>query len=143
MKIGQTWLVYLLAYVVPLVALIYSQIYRYRRVSTSVQRQQTKWIVLGASVAVGFFLGVFAISIFSPNSVNSNDLGGQIFGNFELPLALLPIPLSIGFSILRYRLYDIDVLINRTLVYGTLTVLLALVYFGLIFALQYVFRGND
>ena len=135
------WLVYLLAYVVPLVALMYSQIYRYRRVSTSVQRQQTKWIVLGASVAVGFFLGVFAISIFFPNSVNSNDLGGQTFGNTSYPLALLPIPLSIGFSILRYRLYDIDLLINRTLVYGTLTVLLALVYFGLIFALQYVLGG--
>jgi hypothetical protein len=50
-------------------------------------------------------------------------------------------PLSIGFSILRYRLYDIDVLINRTLVYGSLTVLLALLYFGLIFALQALFQG--
>jgi len=58
-----------------------------------------------------------------------------------LPIALLLIPLSIGFSILRYRLYDIDLLINRTLVYGTLTVLLAVVYFGLIFALQYLLRG--
>ena len=52
------------------------------------------------------------------------------------PAAFLLIPLSIGFSILRYRLYDIDLLINRTLVYGTLTVLLALLYVGLIFALQ-------
>ena len=58
-----------------------------------------------------------------------------------LPVASLAIPLSIGFSISRYRLYDIDVLINRTLVYGTLTVLLALVYFGLIFVLQYLLRG--
>ena len=57
------------------------------------------------------------------------------------PIAFLLIPLSIGFSILRYRLYDIDVLINRTLVYGSLTALLALLYFGLIFALQSLFQG--
>ena len=53
----------------------------------------------------------------------------------------LVIPLSFGFAILRARLWDIDVLINRTLVYGTLTVLLALVYFGLIFVLQSLLRG--
>ena len=57
------------------------------------------------------------------------------------PVVFLLIPLSIGFSILRYRLYDIDLLINRTLVYSTLTVLLALVYVVLIFALQYLLRG--
>ena len=49
---------------------------------------------------------------------------------------MLLIPLSVGIAILRYRLYDIDVLINRTIVYGTLTAILALVYFGLIFILQ-------
>ena len=56
-------------------------------------------------------------------------------------LVLLPIPLSIAIAILRSRLWDIDILINRTLVYGTLSALLALVYVGLIFALQYLLRG--
>jgi hypothetical protein len=50
-------------------------------------------------------------------------------------------PLSVYVAIMRYRLYDIDVIINRTLVYGSLTVLLTLLYFGLIFALQSLFQG--
>jgi len=135
------WLVYPLVILVPLVAMIVSQIYRYRRVSTPIQRQQTKWIVLGGTVAIGFVILLFSVSSFFPNNVTSNYLGGQIFGNIAFPLAVLPVPLSIGFSILRYRLYDIDLLINRTLVYGSLSAILALVYFGLILGLQYLLRG--
>ena len=62
-------------------------------------------------------------------------------GQLPFSLLLLVFPFSIGLAILRSRLWDIDVIINRTLVYGSLTVLLALLYFGLIFALQYVLRS--
>ncbi len=133
------WLSGLVPLVV-LVALFFSQIYRYRRVSTPVQRQQTKWIILGVAAAFGVVIGVLAIGALIPSSVSSNNLG-VLFFLFIWPIGLLLIPLSIGFSILRYRLYDIDVLINRTLVYGSLTALLALLYFGLIFALQALFQG--
>ena len=54
---------------------------------------------------------------------------------------ILLIPISFGFAILRSRLWDIDIIINRTLVYGSLTALLALLYFGLIFVLQSLFQG--
>jgi hypothetical protein len=130
----------LLVYLVGFGAIISSQIYRYRRVSTPVQRQQTKWIVLGVTVALVVVLGVLVIQALVPSSVASN-LGGTLLFLTIWPIALLLIPLSIGFSILRYRLYDIDVLINRTLVYGSLTALLALLYFGLIFVLQTLFQG--
>ena len=130
----------LMVYLVVFGAIISSQIYRYRRVSTPVQRQQTKWIVLGVTVALVVVIGVLVIQSLVPYSVAPN-LGGTLLFLTIWPIALLLIPLSIGFSIMRYRLYDIDFLINRTLVYGTLTVLLALVYVGLIFALQYLLRG--
>ncbi|HLX59421.1 MAG TPA: hypothetical protein VKR83_20575 [Ktedonobacteraceae bacterium] len=135
-----TWLVYLPLFV-QFGVIVFSQIYRYRRVSTPIQRQQTKWIVLGVTAAAGILTGLFAISFPYINSVHSNALVAQIFGNIVFPVSFLLIPLSIGFSILRYRLYDIDVLINRTLVYGSLTALLALLYFGLIVALQALFQG--
>ena len=120
-------------------AIIYSQIYRYRRASTPVQRQQTKWVVLGVAVAIGVIVGILAITFLIPSSVNYSF--GEFIVTFIIwPAALLLIPLSIGFSILRYRLYDIDLLINRTLVYGTLTVLLVLIYVGLVIGLGSLVR---
>ncbi len=126
------WL-YVLVNLVLFGAIIFSQIYRYRRVSTAVQRQQTKWVVLGVTAAVGVYIGLLVVSLLSP-SLDSTIFWNEVW-SLLLPVALLLIPLSIAFSILRYRLYDIDVLINRTLVYGTLTVLLALIYIGLVIGL--------
>jgi hypothetical protein len=66
---------------------------------------------------------------------------GQMWQNAAIDLFFLLIPLSIGVAILRSRLFDIDSIINRTLVYGTLTVLLALVYLGAIIGLQALLQG--
>jgi hypothetical protein len=119
-------------------AIIFSQVYRYRRVSKRVERQQTKWVVLGIIVVLtGIFVVLPIFTFFFPALNQPNTLAYTIFG-MAYPLVLLSIPVTVGIAILRSRLYDIDVLINRTLVYGTLTILLALVYFGLVIGGQHL-----
>jgi hypothetical protein len=118
-------------------SVIFSQIYRYRRKSTRVERQQIKWVVSGIIIVlIGVFVVLPIFDNFFPTLNQPNVPSSQIFGLLEYPLLLLSLPLSIGIAILRYRLWDIDRIINRTLVYGTLTAILTLVYFGLIFILQ-------
>ncbi len=134
------WLLGLVNQVV-FVAIIFSQIYRYRRVSTRVERQQTRWVVLGIiTVVTGIFVVLPIFDFFFPMFNQLNTPSSLIFGFAPYPLLLLSIPVTVGIAVLRYRLYDIDVLINRTLVYGTLTVLLALVYFGLVIGLGSLMR---
>jgi hypothetical protein len=122
---------------------IIAQVYRYRHYSTPAQRQQTKWLLLG---------GVFVILVISSyvlalntvpmlRQLNSEALLMRLLSRTINHLALMLIPLILTFSILRYRLWDIDTLINRTLVYGTLTGSLALVYFGCVIALQFLLHG--
>src|SRR6266699_1720958 len=120
------WLTGLLD-VVSYAAIIFSQVYRYRRVSTPLQRQQTKWVVFGIiTVAAGFIVLGLLFAVLFPE-VNQPDSPYSLLQNVY-PLLTLLLPLSISIAVLRYRLYDIDILINRTLVYGTLTASLALVY---------------
>jgi hypothetical protein len=113
--------------------IVYSQIYRYRHVYSSVEREQVKWFVFAIVVLLAqIILFVSAGVLGSQPSAVFQDLSGEI---------LLVLPLSVGVAVLRYRLYDIDLVINRTLVYGTLTVLLAAVYFGGVAVLQAAFRA--
>ena len=94
-----------------------------------VERQQIKWLAYGGAVAVGASLVAGAIGIWSVTvSIAVTNL------------ALLALPIFTGIAIVRYRLYDIDFLINRTLVYGALTATLALVYFGSVATAQAIFR---
>lgn len=90
------------------------------------ERLQLKWLVYGLVVSI---LVIIAIIILQFTTVN----GGPAW-LFYLPMLIISI--SAGIAIMRYRLYNIDILINRTLVYGMLTAFLALIYFGLVFILQ-------
>jgi hypothetical protein len=113
---------------------VYAQIYRYRRVADPVQRQQTKWVVYGATEAVGGYNGYRLLQLFFPilYEVQPYQLVGlPIFYAF-----LLLVPFSISLSILPFRLSDIDPITYRTLVYGTLTALLTLIYFASVVVLQ-------
>jgi signal transduction histidine kinase len=108
---------------------VYAQVYRYRRVSNATQRQQIKWVVFGLAAAVLAFLGVsVALSGFAPDPTSPSTLVAFLVRDALGHAAMLLIPLSIGVAILRYRLWDIDLIINRTLVYGTLTASVVLLY---------------
>jgi hypothetical protein len=115
-------------------SIVVAQIYRYRRRSTPLERQQTKWVLLA--------LGIF----FVLDVIRSLVVGGEapplwlvLVFTFAYALAGLLIPVAIAASISRYRLWEIDHLINKVLVYGLLTGLLGAVYGGLILGLQALF----
>jgi hypothetical protein len=115
------------------------QLYRYRRVSSPLQRQQTKWVVFGLAVPITVFVLVTVLGLF-PVLVERSPLPLLAYNEADFTLSLV-LPLSFGFAMLRSRLWEIDSIINRTLVYGTLTVLLTGVYVGLVIGLQALLRG--
>jgi hypothetical protein len=133
------WGVYMSAIVL---GAIYAQVYRYRHVSTPTARQQTKWVMFGLLLwwSLMFMLWI-------PYSIESSLPPGSprpwwtLVSSAGWWLTLAIVPLSLSIAVLRYRLYDIDVVINRTLVYGSLTLMLGLVYFGSVASLQYAFRA--
>jgi len=117
---------------------VYAQAYRFRRYADKAGRQQTKWVMLG------FAAGIFALILWytsvllfplaeSPTIIR---MARTLVGETLYLLGFLAIPLSIAFSILRYRLYDINLFINRGLVYGLLTAVLAAAFTATLFLLK-------
>ena len=125
-------------------ACIYAQIYRYRHQSDRIQRQQTKWVVYGATATL-----VVGLAFYFPRALDpalsqpgtAATLLYDLITQTGVNLAVLMLPLAIGISILRYRLWGIDLLINRTLVYVPLTGILAGVYSASIALFQKVFQA--
>ena len=103
------------------------------RGARGVERQQIKWLIYAGVIGFG---GMILRTYFSPLIGES---WGQWVGYLIVAVGVLGGPIAIGIAILRYRLYEIDLIINRTLVYGSLTLLLALLYFGSVTLLQYLF----
>jgi signal transduction histidine kinase len=118
-------------------ALLLAQAYRYKRVSNAAQRQQTKWVVFGTVVALGGYGGFTALDLLLKSALLASLLSNTAF--FVL---MLLIPISIAVAVLRYRLYDIDVVINRTLVYGALTASVAGIYILAVGGLGLLFHSS-
>jgi hypothetical protein len=124
-----------------LLAGLVAQVYRYRRLSTPVERQQTKWVVGGLA---GFILINAVLFTYFLVFVENRDSPGVLIGflfSTLLYLSFLLLPVSIAFAILYNRLWDIDLIIRKSLVYGVLTGILALVFFGGVTLLQRVVGG--
>lgn len=128
----------LLFFFVPLLIGVGSQIYRYTRVSTLAERQQTRWLVFAVTLLALAALGFGLLEAAFP-ALTRPSLSGVLFGLAQQAIMITLftlVPLSIGIAILRYRLWDIDLIIRRTLVYALLTALLALTYFSSVVLLQ-------
>jgi hypothetical protein len=125
-----------------MIASVLSLVMRYRR-SRGEGRQQIKWIAFAASFVGLLYLIAMVCAFIFPSEAwfqAGSPLWLDLLGYAALSSFTL-VPVAIGFAVLRYRLYDIDAVINRTLVYGSLTVMLVLVYVGSVVSLQYLFRA--
>jgi len=124
---------------------IYAQVWRYHRISGAVERQQAKWFALGISVVLIEFPISNALTPYHPLNWPAKSPAQVVLLDLLLftihTLVFLAVPLTLGVAILRYRLWDIDVLINRALVYGSLTITLAAIYVGSVALLEAAVRA--
>src|SRR6266566_6013834 len=140
--LGQLSGVIALVFAALILGLVGLQVYRYRRVSIFRERQQTKWVVFGLTMALGgFALFLIIGNLFLPPDLLNSPVAGALIPTTVTNGLLLFIPISIAIAILRSQLYDIDTIINKALVYGLLTALLAAVYAGLVLGLQALLGG--
>lgn len=116
-------------YVLPWIGILYAQIYRYHHISSHQQKQQTKWVVYG----LGIYLSLQIIGTIPYIYLYSLPLQfplppWQPVADLAYVLAIATIPVTLTIAVMRYRLYDIDVIINHTMVYGSLTAIVIAIY---------------
>jgi len=140
---GNATLRYLLSLLAVLCTGIYAQVYRYRHTTSPIKREQLKWIVFGIAVGISMGIGVNLFLTFFEltNPSASTYLIVDIVTQTLSVVAQFTVPVAVVFSILKHRLYDIELVINRSLVYGSLTIVLAAVFGVILFSLQAAYRA--
>ncbi len=124
--------------VAPLMLLSAASLFVRLRRSHGIERQQLKWFAYAAALLAAELVAVNALDAFLGESLEQRV--PELAGFLIFVAVMSGIPIAMGVAILRYRLYDIDRLINRTLVYGAVTAALILTYIGSVTLLQSVFR---
>ncbi len=121
-----------------------AQVYRYRSVSNAIERQQSKWVLAGflTTTICFFFLVTLSVAGITPRLEAIAPLPIKLM-NTVLGLSAILIPITIGIAISRYRLWDIDLFINRALVYGSLTALIAGLYVIVVGGLGLAFQSGN
>jgi len=128
---------------------MFSQIHRYRRVSNVVERQQTKWVVFAVVLIIlvmllGSLIGAFipGYDLMSTMEQPNPQAFSYMLVQWLLSPVMVALPIAIAFSIMRYRLWDIDFIINRALVYGTLTACVVAAYMLVVGGLGALFQSS-
>jgi hypothetical protein len=138
---GQTGMLGNLLFAGLVSTIVVAQVYRYRAVSTTVERHQSKWVVFGSALGI---VVLVVTSLLLPRVTPAVSPIASLDRGAAISLAIVVVPVSVAVAILRSHLFDIDRLINRTLVYGGLTGIVAGGYILIVGALGALFqtRGN-
>jgi hypothetical protein len=122
------------------IAIVGAQVYRFRSISTWAQRQQTKWALFGLALVILGFSALILPIAFSPTQTQN---GSLYLGLSHTGFAIVfwAIPISLAIAVFRSRLWDIDRIISRALVYTALSVTLVATYIGSVVGLQSLFRA--
>jgi hypothetical protein len=123
--------------------IILAQVYRYRRVSNATERLQTKWVFAAIALSLaGIIVGLaLVVGIGGTDNRPTPMSPLYLMADLAFSASAYLLPVSIGIAVLRYHLWDIDVIIRKTLVYSVLTGLLALIYFGGVVLVQQLTRS--
>jgi len=127
---------------------IFSQAYRYRSISNAVERQQTRWVVFAVVVVIATVFVTSILGVLVPGfTILSEEQGTPeamryMFVTWAFGSVLVLLPVAIAFSILRYRLWDIDFFVNRAIVYGALTLVVVVMYASVVGAFGAALHEN-